>query len=46
MFPRPPLALMLAVSLLSACETTSAALDGVGGVFAGASQDVRSLNRR
>lgn len=43
---RLPLALSLAVGLLAACETTSAALDGVGGVFSGASQDVRSLNRR
>jgi len=43
---RATLALILATSLLAACETTSAALDGVGGVFSGASQDVRSLNRR
>lgn len=43
---RPILALTLVASLLAGCETTSAALDGVGGVFSGASQDVRSLNRR
>lgn len=41
-----PIALTVAVSLLAACETTSAALEGVGGVFTGASHDVRSLNRR
>ncbi|MCC5965673.1 MAG: hypothetical protein JJU24_06005 [Natronohydrobacter sp.] len=46
MLIRLPLALILAASLLAGCETTSAALDGVGGVFAGAGQDVRSLNRR
>ncbi|WP_175546835.1 hypothetical protein [Natronohydrobacter thiooxidans] len=46
MFTRLPLVLILAASLLAACETTSAALDGVGGVFVGAGQDVRSLNRR
>lgn len=46
MLTRLPLVLLVAASLLAACETTSAALDGVGGVFTGASQDVRSLNRR
>lgn len=46
MLTRLPLVLLVAASLLAACETTSAALDGVGGVFAGASQDMRSLNRR
>ncbi|WP_255618384.1 hypothetical protein [Roseibaca sp. Y0-43] len=40
------LAVMLATCLLAGCETTSAALDGVGGVFMGASDDVRSLGRR
>lgn len=45
MFHRPLLALTFAASVLAACETTSAALDGIGGVFSGASQDVRSLNR-
>ena len=39
------LLMMLAATTLSACETTSAALDGVGGVFLGAGQDVRSLAR-
>ncbi|CUX83854.1 MAG: hypothetical protein HLUCCA05_05890 [Roseibaca calidilacus] len=40
------LCLLLLVTLgLAACETTSAALDGVGGVFIGASDDVRSLAR-
>jgi hypothetical protein len=39
------LSTMLAVCLLASCETTSAALDGVGGVFMGASDDVRSLGR-
>lgn len=39
-------AALCAAVLLAGCETTSAALDGVGGVFAGASDDVRSLNRR
>jgi len=40
------LCLLLFVALgLAACETTSAALDGVGGVFIGASDDVRSLAR-
>jgi len=42
---RSTLALLLAVTLLAGCETTSAALDGVGGVFIGASDDVRSLAR-
>ncbi|MBN2759829.1 MAG: hypothetical protein JXQ79_04960 [Rhodobacteraceae bacterium] len=42
---RPIFALLLATSLLAGCETTSAALDGVGGVFIGASDDVRSLAR-
>jgi predicted small secreted protein len=40
------LGVILGVFLLSGCETTSAALDGVGGVFVGAGQDVRSLGRR
>ena len=39
------LAAMLASATLAGCETTSAALDGVGGVFLGAGQDVRSLAR-
>ncbi|MCL1627783.1 MULTISPECIES: hypothetical protein [Roseinatronobacter] len=39
-------ALIFATSLLAGCETTSAALDGVGGVFMGASEDVRSIGRR
>ncbi len=38
-------AVMLATVALTACETTSAALDGVGGVFVGAGQDVRRLGR-
>ena len=46
MTPRLPLALIVAASVLASCETTSAALDGIGGVFTGASHDVRSLNRR
>ncbi len=46
MSPRAPLALIVAASLLAACSTTSAALDGIGGVFHGASDDVRSLGRR
>ena len=37
--------LVLATLALGGCETTSAALDGVGGVFVGAGQDVRSLAR-
>ena len=43
---RTALVLLFTVSVLAACETTSAALDGVGGVFSGAGDDVRSLNRR
>ncbi|MGL4414674.1 hypothetical protein [Roseinatronobacter monicus] len=39
------LGMILGVFLLSGCETTSAALDGVGGVFIGAGQDVRSVAR-
>lgn len=39
------LAVVLASIALAGCETTSAALDGVGGVFLGAGQDVRSLAR-
>lgn len=39
------LAVSLSVFLLGGCETTSAALDGVGGVFVGAGQDVRRLAR-
>lgn len=31
---------------LAACETTSAALDGMGGVFMGASDDVRAIGGR
>ena len=46
MILRSTFASLLALNLLAACATTSAALDGVGGVFAGASDDVRSLNRR
>ena len=46
MISRATLIVILAIPLLAGCETTSAALDGVGGVFSGASQDVRSLNRR
>lgn len=38
-------ALLLSLPLLSGCETTAAALDGVGGVFSGASQDVRGMRR-
>ena len=38
--------LLLTASVLAACGTTTAALDGVGGVFSGASDDVRSLSRR
>ena len=37
---------ILGALLLSGCETTSAALDGVGGVFVGAGQDVRRLGPR
>jgi predicted small secreted protein len=37
------LAALLGVTLLSGCQTASAALDGVGGVFIGAGQDVRSV---
>ncbi len=37
--------LIFAGLLLGACETTSAALDGVGGVFVGAGEDVRRLSR-
>ena len=37
--------LMLATLALGGCETTSAALDGVGGVFMGAGQDVRRIGR-
>ena len=40
------LGMILGVFLLSGCETTSAALDGVGGVFVGAGQDVRRLGPR
>lgn len=46
MFPRLSLTLVLSVGLLQGCATTSAALDGVGGVFIGASDDVRALGRR
>ncbi|MDD7969549.1 hypothetical protein [Roseinatronobacter alkalisoli] len=38
-------ALMGAI-MLTGCETTSAALDGVGGVFMGAGQDVRRVSGR
>ncbi|MBB4206696.1 hypothetical protein [Roseinatronobacter bogoriensis] len=41
----PLLGMILGVFLIAGCETTSAALDGVGGVFVGAGQDVRSLSR-
>ena len=45
-FARPYiLSLSFAVLVLAGCETTSAALDGVGGVFVGAGQDVRRLAR-
>ncbi|MGY6548046.1 MAG: hypothetical protein ACXIU7_03450 [Roseinatronobacter sp.] len=44
--PQPAPLLLAATLLLAACATTSAALDGVGGVFIGAGEDVRSLNRR
>lgn len=43
---RPLYAFLVTAGLLAGCSTTSAALDGVGGVFTGAGQDVRSLNRR
>lgn len=43
--PPPVLALTFATLLIAGCETTSAALDGVGGVFIGAGQDVRRLAR-
>lgn len=36
---------LLGVMMLTACETTSAVFDGIGGVFMGAGQDVRSLSR-
>ncbi|PZX42118.1 hypothetical protein LY56_02107 [Roseinatronobacter thiooxidans] len=38
--------MILGAFLLTGCETTSAALDGVGGVFVGAGQDVRRLGPR
>lgn len=40
------LAALLGVLALSGCATTSAALDGVGGVFIGAGQDIRSVGPR
>lgn len=43
---RISLPLLLSAQLLMGCATASAALDGVGGVFIGASDDVRSLGRR
>lgn len=39
------LALLVSAVILSGCATTSAALDGVGGVFVGAGEDVRRLGR-
>jgi predicted small secreted protein len=42
----PLCAMALSVLVLAGCETTSAALDGVGGVFVGAGNDVRSLGGR
>ena len=39
-------AALLGVMGLAGCETTSAIFDGVGGVFMGAGQDIRSLSGR
>jgi hypothetical protein len=36
-------AALLGLWALAGCETTSAALDGVGGVFIGAGQDIRRV---
>lgn len=36
---------ILGALLLSGCATTSAVMDGVGGVFIGAGQDIRSVGR-
>lgn len=46
MFLRFSIPVCLCVVLLQGCATTSATLDGVGGVFMGASDDVRALGRR
>ncbi|MCC5967355.1 MAG: hypothetical protein JJU24_14595 [Natronohydrobacter sp.] len=46
MSARFSLALILCAGLLQGCATVSAALDGVGGVFMGASDDVRSMSPR
>ncbi len=41
----PLIAAFLGAMALAGCQTTSAALDGVGGVFIGAGQDVQSVSR-
>ena len=40
------IAAIVGVMALGGCETTSAVFDGIGGVFMGAGQDVRSLTGR
>jgi predicted small secreted protein len=40
------LAALLGAMVLSGCNTVSALFDGVGGVFMGAGQDVRSVSGR
>jgi predicted small secreted protein len=40
------LAALLGVMVLGGCNTVSAMFDGVGGVFMGAGQDVRSVGGR
>jgi hypothetical protein len=42
----PLCAVALSVLALTGCETTSAVFDGVGGVFIGAGNDVRSIGGR
>ena len=45
-FARPYILLAaLTAFMLAGCATTSAALEGVGGVFTGAGEDVRRLAR-
>jgi hypothetical protein len=40
------IAALLGLLFLAGCETSAAAFEGVGGVFAGAGQDIRRVSGR
>jgi predicted small secreted protein len=40
------IAALLGLMVLAGCETTAAAVEGVGGVFNGAGQDIRRVSGR